>query len=87
VMQGRGQQEPLEDQETPEGRGLSLEQKTWVALVLFAVVAVVAWHTMEPGKFRWLVMVVLGGLVLRLLLSTSVVAGVAGRRKPGARSK
>jgi membrane-bound metal-dependent hydrolase YbcI (DUF457 family) len=49
--------------------GLSLGQKTAVALVLFGVVAVLAWQTMEPGKFRTLVFVVLGGLALRVLLS------------------
>jgi hypothetical protein len=50
--------------------GLSLRQKTAVALALFGVVAVVAWQTMEPGKFRTLVFVVLGGLALRVLLGS-----------------
>jgi hypothetical protein len=48
--------------------GLSFGQKTAVALVLFAAVAVLAWQTMEPGKFRTLVFVILGGLALRVLL-------------------
>jgi membrane-bound metal-dependent hydrolase YbcI (DUF457 family) len=54
-----------------QGRGasrLSFGQKTVVTLVLFAAVAVLAWQTMEPGKFRTLVFVVLGGLALRVLL-------------------
>ena len=55
--------------------GLSLGQKTTVALVLFGAVAVLAWQTMEPGKFRTLVFVVLGGLALRVLLG-SRLAGV-----------
>jgi hypothetical protein len=50
--------------------GLSLGQKTGIALVLFAAVAVLAWQTMEPGKFRNLVFVVLGGLALRVLLGS-----------------
>ncbi|HEY2003048.1 MAG TPA: hypothetical protein VGG80_12055 [Acidobacteriaceae bacterium] len=50
--------------------GLSLPQKTAVALALFGVVAVLAWQTMEPGKFRTLVFVVLGGLALRVLLGS-----------------
>jgi hypothetical protein len=50
--------------------GLSLGQKTAVALVLFGLVAVMAWQTMEPGKFRTLVFVVLGGLALRVLLAS-----------------
>ena len=48
--------------------GLSFNQKTIVTLLLFGVVAVLAWQTMEPGKFRTLVFVVLGGLALRVLL-------------------
>ena len=48
--------------------GLSFSQKTVVALLLFGVVAVLAWQTMEPGKFRTLVFVILGGLALRVLL-------------------
>jgi hypothetical protein len=49
-------------------RSLSFNQKTGVALALFAAVAVLAWQTMEPGKFRTLVFVVVGGLALRVLL-------------------
>ena len=45
-------------------------RKTGIALVLFAAVAVLAWQTMEPGKFRTLVFVVLGGLALRVLLGS-----------------
>jgi hypothetical protein len=48
--------------------GLSFSRKTVIALVLFGAVAVLAWQTMEPGKFRSLVFVVLGGLALRVLL-------------------
>jgi hypothetical protein len=48
--------------------GLSFSQKTVVTLLLFGVVAVLAWQTMEPGKFRTLVFVILGGLALRVLL-------------------
>ncbi len=49
-------------------RSLSFNQKTTVALALFAAIAVLAWQTMEPGKFRALVFVVVGGLALRVLL-------------------
>ena len=48
--------------------GLGFSQKTVIALVLFAAVAVLAWQTIEPGKFRNLVFVVVGGLALRVLL-------------------
>jgi hypothetical protein len=50
--------------------GLSLGQRTAIALVLFAAIAVLAWQTMEPGKFRTLVFVVVGGLALRVLLGS-----------------
>jgi hypothetical protein len=54
--------------EGPASGGLGFGQKTIVALLLFGVVAVLAWQTMEPGKFRTLVFVILGGLALRVLL-------------------
>ena len=54
--------------EGPGSGGLSFNRKTVITLVLFAAVAVLAWQTMEPGKFRNLVFVVLGGLALRVLL-------------------
>jgi hypothetical protein len=54
----------------PGSGGLSFGQKTIVAMVLFGAVAVLAWQTMEPGKFRTLVFVILGGLALRVLLGS-----------------
>jgi hypothetical protein len=57
-------------EESSGAGGLSLGQKTAVALVLFGAIAVLAWQTMEPGKFRTLVIVVLGGLALRVLLGS-----------------
>ena len=48
--------------------GLSFSQKTIITLVLFGGIAVLAWQTMEPGKFRNLVFVVVGGLALRVVL-------------------
>jgi hypothetical protein len=58
-----------EDGGNPAGSGgLSFSQKTVITLLLFGAVAVLAWQTMEPGKFRSLVFVVLGGLALRVLL-------------------
>jgi hypothetical protein len=57
-------------EESSSSSGLSLGLKTAVALVLFGAVAVLAWQTMDPGKFRTLVFVVLGGLALRVLLGS-----------------
>jgi len=62
-----------EDGEQP-GSGLSVVRKTQIALVLFTVIAALAWYTMEPGKLRTLVLIVLGGLALRLLLGTRLPA-------------
>ena len=56
--------------EAPGSGGLSLGQTTAVALVLFGLIALAAWQTMEPGKLRTLVFVVLGGLALRVLLGS-----------------
>ena len=53
---------------TDERAAWGVPQKTVVALVLFAVIAGLAWKTMEAGTMRTLVMVVLGGFALRLLL-------------------
>jgi hypothetical protein len=66
--------------EGPGSGGLSFNRKTVITLVLFGAVAVLAWQTMEPGKFRTLVFVVLGGLALRVLLGwrRSGVDGVDG---------
>ena len=58
------------NREESASSGLSFGQKTAIALVLFAAIAVLAWQTMEPGKFRTLVFVVLGGLALRVLLGS-----------------
>jgi hypothetical protein len=58
-----------EDGGNPAGPGgLSFSQKTVITLLLFGAIAVLAWQTMEPGKFRSLVLVVVGGLALRVLL-------------------
>jgi hypothetical protein len=43
--------------------------KAVVAIALLAVLAGAAWKTMEPGKTRLIVLVVLGGFALRVLLA------------------
>jgi hypothetical protein len=61
----------MEDSGNAEGPalgGLSFSQKTIITLVQFGMIAVLAWQTMEPGKFRNLVFVVVGVLALRVLL-------------------
>jgi len=48
-------------------------QRKAVALLVLAVLAALAWSTMDSGKVRVLVFVLLGGFALRVLLT-------AGRR-------
>jgi hypothetical protein len=57
-----------------QGSGWTMARKTPIALVLLVAIAALAWSTMEPGKFRTLVMIVLGGLALRLLLGARLPA-------------
>jgi hypothetical protein len=56
------------------GSGWNVARKTPIALLLYAGIAALAWYTMEPGKFRTLVMIVLGGLALRLALGARLPA-------------
>jgi len=39
-----------------------------IALAVFAVLALLAWQTMEPGKFRSLTWVLLGFFAFRVVL-------------------
>jgi hypothetical protein len=63
-----------EDGGYERGSGWSMAKKTPIALLLLAGIATLAWYTMEPGKFRTLVIIVLGGLALRLLLGARLPA-------------
>jgi hypothetical protein len=48
-------------------------QRKIIALLVLAVLAALAWSTIDPGRIRALVFVLLGGFGLRILLT-------AGRR-------
>ena len=48
---------------------MNLAKRRGVALLLLAAVAGLAWETMDPGRVRWLVLVLLGGFAVRVLLS------------------
>jgi hypothetical protein len=45
-------------------------QRKLVALLVLAVLAALAWGTMDAGKVRMLVFVLLGGFALRVLLTS-----------------
>jgi hypothetical protein len=82
-MEGRQKQEVKAVKPGIEGlqsTGGELDRKFWVALVLYAVLAVVAWFTMDAGKImvggrpvelRLLPLIVIGGLALRTVLARS----------------
>jgi hypothetical protein len=57
-----------------------LNRKFWIALALFAGLAVLVWFTMGEGKvlvygkpveMRWVPLIVIGGLALRTVLARS----------------
>ncbi len=61
-----------------QNTGAGLERKFWVALGLYAVLAVLVWFTMDASKvlihgkpvdLRLLPLIVLGGLALRTVLA------------------
>jgi hypothetical protein len=39
-----------------------------VGLLLLGAVAAAAWETLDPGRIRYLVLILLGGFALRVLL-------------------
>jgi hypothetical protein len=66
------------NQERPYRTGSDLDRKYWVALGLYAVLAVLVWFTMGEGKvlvmgraveLRLVPLIVIGGLVLRTVLA------------------
>ena len=48
---------------SPAGSG-----RMWIALGAFAVLAVLVWQTMEPGKFRSLTWILLAFFAVRVVL-------------------
>jgi hypothetical protein len=80
-MAGREKQQGSVQKPGTEGlhsTGSDLDRKFWVALVLYAGLAAVAWFTMDAGKvlvagrpveLRLLPLIVIGGLALRTVLA------------------
>jgi hypothetical protein len=53
-------------------------RKRLMGLALLAAVACLAWFTMEPGKLRTLVVILMAGFALRLLLVHQSSASISG---------
>ena len=56
------------NREGPGSGSLSFGQKTAVALMLFGLVGLAAWQTMEPGKYQTLTWILLGFFAFRVTL-------------------
>jgi hypothetical protein len=50
---------------------MSSARKKWIALGLLAILAGLAWWTMQPGKIRLVVFVLIGSFALRIVLAAS----------------
>jgi len=51
--------------------GLSRTKKKWISLAILAVLAGLAWVTMEPGKIRLVVLILIASFALRIVLATT----------------
>jgi hypothetical protein len=51
--------------------GMSRTRRKWIALALLAALAGLAWTTMEPGRVRLVVFVLIGSFALRIVLTTT----------------
>ena len=50
---------------------MSRATKKWISLAILAGLAGLAWTTMEPGKIRLVVMVLIASFALRIVLTAS----------------
>ncbi|WP_348268346.1 hypothetical protein P8936_03730 [Edaphobacter paludis] len=48
---------------SPAGSG-----RMWIALAVIGVLALLSWHTMQPGKYRSLTWILLGYFAFRVAL-------------------
>ena len=55
--------------EMPEG--MSRATKKWISLAILAGLAGLAWTTIEPGKIRLVVLILIASFALRIVLATT----------------
>ena len=48
---------------------LTDERRKWVALAVLGILGLLAWQTLDPGRTRTVVLVVLGAFAFRILLT------------------
>ncbi|GGH04074.1 hypothetical protein [Silvibacterium dinghuense] len=48
---------------------LTDEKRKWVALAVLGILALLTWQTLDPGRTRTVVLVVLGAFAFRILLT------------------
>jgi hypothetical protein len=46
-------------------------KRKWIALAMLAVLAGLVWQTMDPGKIRIIVLILIAGFALRIVLTPS----------------
>ncbi|MGB6723903.1 MAG: hypothetical protein WBE72_24110 [Terracidiphilus sp.] len=72
--------------------GAEFEKKYWIALALYAVLAVLVWYTMDAGKFlvwgkpvelRLVPLIIIGGFALRTVLARQAERIRRGGEKSG----
>jgi hypothetical protein len=54
-----------------EAGGMSRATKKWVSLAILAGLAGLAWVTMEPGRIRLVVLVLIASFALRIALAAT----------------
>jgi hypothetical protein len=50
---------------------MSRSRRKWIALAVLASLAGLAWSTMEPGRIRLVVLVLIASFALRIVLTPS----------------
>ncbi len=50
---------------------MSRTRRKWIALAVLAGLAALAWQTMDPGRIRLVVFVLIGSFALRIVLTGS----------------